>query len=220
MSRLESENRQLHGEVAELKENIGQMRTDMQNMKDSHTAERLRASEQHQREIGNLRRIVDKANEWFPMLAEFLKIERLCRSVGLSEKYTDELLQGKVLVVTGKTAVGGIQRRSFAAEKVRLQVGRTEKEGKTILDLLVDRVPIAGWGSKGQWERLEQDVYLFLKRKQEQGSQGVTMSACSLFCISFHDLFRQGCFLIRYFRHEYVFPCHARQERQDRMNFS
>lgn len=29
MSRLESENRQLHGEVAELKENIGQMRTDM-----------------------------------------------------------------------------------------------------------------------------------------------------------------------------------------------
>ena len=69
VSRLESENRQLHGEVAELKESIGQMRTDMQKMKESHVAERLRASEQHQREIGNLRRIIDKAKEWFPMLA-------------------------------------------------------------------------------------------------------------------------------------------------------
>ena len=151
MSRLESENRQLHGEVAELKENIGQMRTDMQNMKDSHTAERLRASEQHQREIGNLRRIVDKAKEWFPMLAEFLKIERLCRSVGLSEKYTDELLQGKVLVVTGKLR-SEEYRRSFTVEKARLQVGREERDGKTVLDLLVDRVPIATW-FKEKWER-------------------------------------------------------------------
>lgn len=167
MSRLESENRQLHGEVAELKENIGQMRMDMQNMKDSHTAERLRASEQHQREIGNLRRIVDKAKEWFPMLAEFLKIERLCRSVGLSEKYTDELLQGKVLVVTGKLR-SEEYRRSFAAEKVRLQVGRTEKEGKTILDLLVDRVPIAAW-FKGQWEKIRQTSILSSKENRSKG---------------------------------------------------
>ena len=167
MSRLESENRQLHDEVAELKENIGQMRTDMQNMKDSHTAERLRASEQHQREIGNLRRIVDKAKEWFPMLAEFLKIERLCRSVGLSEKYTDELLQGKVLVVTGKLR-SEEYRRSFAAEKVRLQVGRTEKEGKTILDLLVDRVPIAAW-FKGQWEKIRQTSILSSKENRSKG---------------------------------------------------
>lgn len=167
MSRLESENRQLHGEVAELKENIGQMRTDMQNMKDSHTAERLRASEQHQREIGNLRRIVDKAKEGFPMLAEFLKIERLCRSVGLSEKYTDELLQGNVLVVTGKLR-SEEYRRSFAAEKVRLQVGRTEKEGKTILDLLVDRVPIAAW-FKGQWEKIRQTSILSSKENRSKG---------------------------------------------------
>lgn len=58
--------------------------------------------ELHQREVGNLRRIIDKAKEWFPMLAEFLCIEKLCRSDRLSGKHTDELLQGKVLVVTGK----------------------------------------------------------------------------------------------------------------------
>lgn len=121
VSRLESENRQLHGEVTELKGSIEQLCTDMQKMRDSHTAEQLRASEQHQREVGNLRRIIDKAKEWFPMLAEFLRIERLCRSVGLSEKHTEELLQGKVLVVTGKLR-SEEYRRSFAVEKARLQV--------------------------------------------------------------------------------------------------
>ena len=161
VSRLESENRQLYGEVAELKESIGQMRTDMQKMKDSHTEELLRASGQHQREIGNLMRIIDKAREWFPMLAEFLRIERLCRSVGLPEKHTDELLQGKVLVVTGKLR-SEEYKRSFAVEKSRLQVGREERDGKTILDLLVDRVPIAVW-FKEKWEKVS--VNRFRKRR-------------------------------------------------------
>ena len=152
MSRLESENRQLHGEVAELKESIGQMRTDMQKMRDSYTAEQLRVSEQHQREIGNFRRIVDKAKEWFPILAEFLRIERICRSVGLSERHTDELLQGKVLIVTGKL-FSDEYKRSFTVEKVRLKVGREERDGKTVLDLLVDRVPIAAW-FKEKWEKV------------------------------------------------------------------
>ena len=152
VSRLESENRQLHGEVAELKESIGQMRTDMQKMRDSYTAEQLRVSELHQREIGNFRRIIDKAKEWFPILAEFLRIERICRSVGLSERHTDELLQGKVLVVTGKL-FSDEYKRSFTVEKVRLKVGREERDGKTVLDLLVDRVPIAAW-FKEKWEKV------------------------------------------------------------------
>ena len=152
MSRLESENRQLHGEVAELKESIGQMRTDMQKMRDSYTAEQLRVSEQHQREIGNFRRIIDKAKKWFPILAEFLRIERICRSVGLSERHTDELLQGKVLIVTGKL-FSDEYKRSFTVEKVRLKVGREERDGKTVLDLLVDRVPIAAW-FKEKWEKV------------------------------------------------------------------
>lgn len=165
VSRLESENRQLHGEVAELKESIGQMRTDMQKMKESHVAERLRASEQHQREIGNLRRIIDKAKEWFPMLAEFFRIERLCRSVGLSERHTDELLQGKVLVVTGKLH-SDEYRRSFAVEKARLQVGREERDGKTVLDLLVDKVPIATW-FKEKWEKKFEQKSMFCKMNRK-----------------------------------------------------
>lgn len=106
----------------------------------------------------------------FPMLAEFLRIERRCRSVGLSEKYTDELLQGKVLLVTGKLR-SEEHRRSFAVEKVCLQVGRAEKEGKTVLDLLVDRVPIATW-FKGQWENFRQS---FVHYSQKNSGKGVRL---------------------------------------------
>lgn len=170
VNRLESENRQLHGEVTKLKGSIEQMRTDMQKMKDIHTAEQLRALERHEREVGNLRRIIDKAKEWFPMLAEFIRIERCCRSVGLSERHTDELLQGKVLIVTGKLR-SEEHKRSFAIEKARMQVGREERDGKTVLDLLVDRVPIARW-FKEQWEKFR---YLSVHSSQENRSKGVRL---------------------------------------------
>lgn len=109
VSRLESENRQLHGEVAELKESIGQMRTDMQKMKESHVAERLRASEQHQREIGNLRRIMTRQRNGFPCLPSFSVLkgfavrsdcQRDTRTNSCKAKYS--LLRGNcILMSTG-----------------------------------------------------------------------------------------------------------------------
>ena len=47
-------------------------------------------------------------------------------------------------------------------------MGRTEKEGKTILDQLVDRVPIATW-FKGQWEKIRQTSILSSKENRSKG---------------------------------------------------
>lgn len=120
------------------------MRMGMQKMRDCHAAERLRTSEQH--------------------------LERLCRSVGLSEKHTDELVQGKVLVVTGKLH-SDEYRHSFTVEKARLQVGGMEKEGKTVLGLLMDKVPITAW-FKEKWEKIRQTSILSFK---ENGSKGIRL---------------------------------------------
>lgn len=128
VSRLESENRQLHGEVAELKESIGQMRTDMQKMKESHVAERLRASEQHQREIGNLRRI-DKAKEWFPCLPSFSVLkgfavrsdcQRDTRTNSCKAKYS--LLRGNCILMS--TGVRSPLRRHACRWAGRKGMGR------------------------------------------------------------------------------------------------
>lgn len=165
VSRLESENRQLRSDVEELNGRIGQMHADIQQFKDNHSAKRMRTEERHQREVGNLQRVIDKVYKWFPMLTEFLKIEKLCRSVGLSERHTDELLQGKVLIVTGNLR-SEEYKQSFAVEKARLQVGKYEKEGKTILELLIDNMPIAAWFKK-QWKTIK--LITSTKRKRADG---------------------------------------------------
>jgi len=61
VSRLEKENAQLHREVEDLNDRIERLHTDMQKMKDSYARELNRINEQHQQEVGNLKRILDKA---------------------------------------------------------------------------------------------------------------------------------------------------------------
>ncbi len=61
VSRLEKENAQLHREVEDLNDQIERLHTDMQKIKDSYARELNRINEQHQQEVSNLKRILDKA---------------------------------------------------------------------------------------------------------------------------------------------------------------
>jgi len=61
VNRLEKENAQLHREVDELNGQIERLHTDMQKMKDNHARELNRTNEQHQQEVSNLKRLLDKA---------------------------------------------------------------------------------------------------------------------------------------------------------------
>ena len=74
MSRLEKENAQLHREVEDLNDQIERLHTDMQKLKDNHARELNRTNEQHQQEVGNLKRILDKVYRWFPSFKRFLNM--------------------------------------------------------------------------------------------------------------------------------------------------
>ena len=102
VSRLEKENAQLHREVEDLNDRIERLHTDMQKMKDSYARELNRINEQHQQEVSNLKRILDKAYQWFPSFKRFLNMERECLQYGFSEEQTDKLMQ-----VTLSTIVAG-----------------------------------------------------------------------------------------------------------------
>ncbi len=86
MNRLEKENAQLHREVDELSERIEQLHTDMQKLKDNNARELNHSIKQHQQEVSNLKRILDKAYRWFPSFKRFLNMERECLQYGFSEK--------------------------------------------------------------------------------------------------------------------------------------
>ena len=155
VNRLEKENAQLHREVDDLNERIDRLHTDMQKLKDNHARELNRTNEQHQQEVSNLKRIIDKAYRWFPSLKRFLNMERECLECGLNEVQTDQLLRGQIINYSGWIH-SNEYRRNALADKVTAQVIRDEKRN---LFLHINQTPIAQWFKEqlgiGQGQRRE-----------------------------------------------------------------
>ena len=141
VNRLEKENAQLHREVDELNGQIERLQTDMQKLKDSHARELNRTIEQHQQEVSNLKRLLDKAYKWFPSFKRFLNMERECLDCGFSETQTDRLLHGQTVNFSGWLH-SNEYRRNALADNVTAQVIRDEKRN---LFLHINETPIAQW---------------------------------------------------------------------------
>lgn len=141
VSRLEKENAQLHREVENLNDQIESLRTDMQKMKDNHARELNRINEQHQQEVSNLKRILDKAYQWFPSFKRFLNIERECLQYGFNEEQTDKLLHGQAINYSGWLH-SNEYRRNALADNVKAQVIMDDKRN---LFLHINETPIAQW---------------------------------------------------------------------------
>ena len=141
VNRLEKENAQLHREVEDLNDQIERLHTDMQRLKDCHARELNRTNEQHQQEVGNLKRILDKAYRWFPSFKRFLNMERECLQRGFNEEQTDKLLHGHAINYSGWLH-SNEYRRNALADNVSAQVIRDEKRN---LFLHINEIPIAQW---------------------------------------------------------------------------
>ena len=141
VNRLEKENTQLHREMDELNGQIERLHTDMQKLKDNHAREKNRTEEQHQQEVTNLKRILDKAYRWFPSFKRFLSMERECLDCGFSETQTDKLLHGQSVNYSGWLH-SNEYRRNALADNVTAQVIRDEKRN---LFLHINQTPIDQW---------------------------------------------------------------------------
>ena len=141
VSRLEKENAQLHREIEDLNDQIERLHTDMQKMKDNHARELNRTNEQHQQEVGNLKRILDKVYRWFPSFKRFLDMERECLQYGFTAEQTDKLLHGQRINYSGWLH-SNEYRRNALAKNVTAEVIRDDKRN---LFLFVNQTPIAQW---------------------------------------------------------------------------
>ncbi len=141
VNRLEKENAQLHREVDDLNDQIEKLHTDMQKMKNNHARELNRINEQHQQEVSNLKRLLDKAYRWFPSFKRFLNMERECLQYGFTAEQTDKLLHGKTVNYSGWLH-SNEYRRNALANNVTAQVIRNEKRN---LFLYFNETPIAQW---------------------------------------------------------------------------
>ena len=138
---LGNKNAQLHREVDDLNDQIERLHTDMQKMKDNHAMELNRTNEQHQQEVSNLKRILDKAYRWFPSFKRFLNMERECLDYGFNMEQTDKLLHGQTINYSGWLH-SNEYRRNVLADNVTAQAIRDEKYH---LLLYVNQTPITQW---------------------------------------------------------------------------
>ena len=110
-------------------------------LKDNYVRELNRTNEQHQQEVSNLKRILDKAYKWFPSFKRFLNMERECLQCGFSEEQTDKLLHGQAVNYSGLLHSNDY-RRNGLADNVTAQVIRDEKRN---LFLHINETPITQW---------------------------------------------------------------------------
>ena len=141
VNRLEKENAQLHREVDELNGQIERLHTDMQKMKDNHARELNRTNEQHQQEVSNLKRLLEKAHRWFPSFKRFLNMEHECIDCGFNMEQTDKLLHGQTVNYSGWLH-SKEYRHNALADNVTAQV---IMDGKRNLFLHINQTPIAQW---------------------------------------------------------------------------
>ena len=157
VNRLEKENAQLHREVDELNGQIERLHTDMQKMKDNHARELNRTNEQHQQEVSNLKRLLEKAHRWFPSFKRFLNMEHECIDCGFNMEQTDKLLHGQTVNYSGWLH-SKEYRHNALADNVTAQVIRDEKRN---LFLHINETPIAQW--------FREQFGLSLKDTQKEG---------------------------------------------------
>ena len=141
LTMLGNKNALLHREVEDLNDQIERLHTDMQKMKNNHARELNRTIEQHQQEVSNLKRILDKAYRWFPSLKRFLNMERECLQCGFTAEQTDKLLHGQTVNYSGWLH-SNEYRRNALANNITAQVIRDEKRN---LFLHINETPIAQW---------------------------------------------------------------------------
>ena len=156
ISRLEKENEQLKGEIVNRDKQIKKMEADMKQQDVWHADEVRHTKLQMQSIINDMQSTIDKILQWFPIVGEYLRIERDCIKHGFSKEDALKLICGKAITFRGYLNLGN-RNTDVWAENVTAKVLKISKDK---LQLTVNQSPIAEWvqqqlGRKNQKRQIE-----------------------------------------------------------------
>lgn len=163
ISRLEKENEQLKGEIKQRDSQINKLQADMKQQDDFHAEDMRYTKLQMQSAINDKQRTIDKILRWFPIVGEYLRVEKDCLEHGFNEEQTDKLLHGQALNFRGYLQENKRSARVWA-ENVTAKVVRIAKDK---LQLTVEQSPIVQW--------IQQQLK---HEKQEQQEQEASRRRC------------------------------------------
>ena len=108
------------------------------------------------KEISRLNTILEKAFNWFPLLKEMLRMEKLCYVIGFTKGMVDSLLYKREALRCSGKIYSEEYRQRFETKNVIFKIERSPID-KNKLMLTINQQPISKW-FKEQWEILRQGL--------------------------------------------------------------
>ena len=163
LKELEHSNVELHQEIAKRNKSIDDLKVQMQQMQEQHGKQirnlqgiHNQELEAKDKEISRLNTILEKASNWFPLLKEMLRMERLCYAIGFTKDMINSLLTKKEAIRCNGKIYSEEHRRRFEIKNDIFKVEKSLADDNKLV-LTINRKPIAEW-FKEQWEKLRQGL--------------------------------------------------------------
>ena len=159
LKELEHNNVELHQEIAKRDKSIDDLKVQIQQMQEQHGKQiRNLQGIHHQeleakdKEISRLNTILEKAFNWFPLLKEMLRMERLCYAIGFTKDMINSLLTKKEAIRCNGKIYSEEHRRRFEIKNDIFKVEKSLADDNKLV-LTINKKPIGEW-FKEQWEKL------------------------------------------------------------------
>ena len=169
---LEHNNAELQQEIVKRDKSIDDLKVQMQHMQEQHGKQiRNLQGIHHQeleakdKEISRLNTILEKAFNWFPLLKEMLRMEKLCYAIGFTKDMVNSLLTKKEAIRCNGKIYSEEHRRRFEIKNDIFKIEKSSVDNNKLV-LTINRQPIGEW-FKEQWEKLRQGLRQSTEKKRK-----------------------------------------------------
>ena len=163
LKELEHNNAELQLEIVKRDKSIDDLKAQMQHMQEQHGKQIRNLQGIHNqeleikdKEISRLNTILEKAFNWFPLLKEMLRMEKLCYAIGFTKDMVNSLLTKKEAIRCNGKIYSEEHRRRFEIKNDIFKVEKSLADDNKLV-LTINRKPIGEW-FKEQWEKLRQGL--------------------------------------------------------------
>ena len=163
LKELEHSNSELHQEIAKRDKSINGLKIQMKHMQEQYGKQirnlqgiHNQELEAKDKEISRLNTILEKAFNWFPLLKEMLRMEKLCYAIGFTKDMVNSLLTKKESIRCNGKIYSEEHRRRFEIKNDVFKVEKSPVDDNKLV-LTINRQPIGEW-FKEQWKKLRQGL--------------------------------------------------------------
>ncbi|WP_195335299.1 mobilization protein [Bacteroides fragilis] len=160
---LEQANESLRHEISKRDKSIDDLKVQMQQMQEQHGNQihniqgiHNKELEAKDKEISRLNTILEKAFNWFPLLKEMLRMEKLCYVIGFTKGMIDSLLYKREAIRCNGKIYSEEHRRKFDIKNDIFRVEKNPTDSNKLV-LTINRQPISEW-FREQWEKLRRGL--------------------------------------------------------------